>query len=141
MEPQAVLGSRPGQAYTLRIGRGGNDHGGIPIADTTTRLKGRCADGGNDEFDIIAHHGEEIVVVEVKTPLKPQDVEDFLERLRQMKPWIPRYAQNRIYGAVAWLTADAGAERRVENRGLFSIRATGHSASIQNAPTFTPRAW
>ena len=37
--------------------------------------------------------------------------------------------------------ADAGAERRVENRGLFSIRATGHSAAIQNAPTFTPRAW
>ena len=114
---------------------------GIPIADTTTRLKGKCADGGNYEFDIIAHNGEEMVVVEVKTTLKPQDVEDFLERLRQMKQWIPRYAQNRIYGAVAWLTADAGAERMVENRGLFSIRATGHSASIQNSPTFTPRAW
>ena len=114
---------------------------GIPIADTTTRLKGKRADGGNYEFDIIAHNGEEMVVVEVKTTLKPQDVEDFLERLRQMKQWIPRYAQNRIYGAVAWLTADAGAERMVENRGLFSIRATGHSASIQNAPSFTPRAW
>ena len=82
---------------------------GIPIADTTTRLKGKRADGGNYEFDIIAHNGESIVVVEVKTPLKPQDVEDFLERLCQMKQWIPRYAQNRIYGAVAWLTADAGA--------------------------------
>jgi hypothetical protein len=64
-----------------------------------------------------------------------------VERLRQIKQWIPRYAQNRIYGAVAWLTADVGAERRVENRGLFSIRATGDSASIQNAPGFTPRAW
>ncbi len=32
---------------------------GIPIVDTTTRLKGRCADGGNDEFDIIAHNGED----------------------------------------------------------------------------------
>ena len=114
---------------------------GISITDTSTRLKGKRADGGNYEFDIIAHNGEEMVVVEVKTTLKPQDVEDFLERLRQMKQWIPRYAQNRIYGAVAWLTADAGAERMVENRGLFSIRATGHSASIQNAPSFTPRAW
>lgn len=114
---------------------------GISITDTTTRLKGKRADGGNYEFDIIAHDGAEMVVVEVKTTLKPQDVEDFLERLRQMKQWIPRYANNRIYGAVAWLTADAGAERMVENRGLFSIRATGHSASIQNAPSFTPRAW
>ena len=114
---------------------------GIPIADTTTRLKGKRADGGNYEFDIIAHNGEEMVVVEVKTTLKPQDVEDFLQRLGQIKQWAPRYANNRIYGAVAWLTADAGAERMVENRGLFSIRATGHSASIQNAPTFTPYAW
>ncbi len=114
---------------------------GIPITDTTTRLKGKLADGGNFEFDIIAHNGEEIVVVEVKTTLKPQDVEDFIARLRQLKHWLPRYANNRIYGAVAWLTADAGAERMVENRGLFSIRATGQSASIQNAPTFTPRAW
>jgi len=114
---------------------------GIPISDTTTRLKGKRADGGNYEFDIIAHNGEEIVVVEVKTTLRPQDIEDFLQRLGQLKQWAPRYAKNRIYGAVAWLTADAGAERMVENRGLFSIRATGHSASIQNSPTFTPRAW
>ena len=114
---------------------------GIPITDTTTRLKCKCADGGNFEFDIIAHNGEEIVVVEVKTTLKPQDVEDFIARLRQLKHWLPRYANHRIYGAVARLTADAGAERMVENRGLFSIRTTGHSASIRNALTFIPRAW
>jgi hypothetical protein len=114
----------------------------IPITDTTTRLKGQRADGGKFGFDILAHHGVElVVVVEVKTSLKPQDVEDFIARLRQLKHWLPRYANNRIYGAVAWLTADAGAERMVENRGLFSIRATGQSASIQNAPTFTPHAW
>lgn len=114
---------------------------GIAIADTTTRLKGRCPDGGNYEFDIIAHNGDEIVVVEVKTTLKPQDVKDFIERLDQLKGWIPRYANNRIYGAMAWLTADAGAEQMVEKRGLFSIRATGDSASIQNASTFTPKRW
>jgi hypothetical protein len=34
-----------------------------------------------------------------------------------------------------------GPERMVENRGLFGIRAIGHSASIQNAPTSKPRAW
>jgi hypothetical protein len=29
----------------------------------------------------------------------------------------------------------------VIKRGLFSIRATGDSASIQNDPAFTPQAW
>jgi Holliday junction resolvase-like predicted endonuclease len=114
---------------------------GITIADTTTRLKGKRSDGGNYEFDIIAHNGEEVVVVEVKTTLRPEDVKGFLNKLNHLKTWIPRYAGNRLYGAMAWLTADAGAEAMVENRGLFSIRATGDSASILNAADFQPRAW
>ncbi|MBK5937730.1 hypothetical protein [Halochromatium roseum] len=114
---------------------------GIAIADTTTRLKGKRADGGNYEFDIIAHNGEEVVVVEVKTTLRPDDVKGFLNKLNHLKTWIPRYAGNRLYGAMAWLTADAGAEAMVENRGLFSIRATGDSASILNEADFRPRAW
>ncbi len=114
---------------------------GIPVSDTSTRLKGKCPDGGNYEFDILAHNGIEMVVVEVKTTLRPDDVKHFLYKLDHMKGWIPRYAQNRIYGAVAWLTADAGAESMAENRGLLSIRATGDSASIVNAATFRPRTW
>ena len=55
--------------------------------------------------------------------------------------WMPRYAHNRIYGAMAWLTADAGAEAMVIERGLFSIGATGDSAQILNPPDFTPRSW
>jgi len=114
---------------------------GIAIADTTTRLKGRRPDGSNYEFDIIAHNGEEIVVVEVKTTLKPDDVKKFMNKLDHLKSWVPRYAHNRIYGAMAWLTADAGVEAMVINRGLFSIRATGDSAQILNTPDFTPRWW
>lgn len=114
---------------------------GMAITDTTTRLKGKRPGGGNYEFDIIAHNGEEVVVVEVKTTLRPDDVKNFLDKLDHLKDWIPRYAQNRIYGAMAWLTADASAEAMAIKRGLFSIRATGDSASIQNDPAFTPQAW
>jgi hypothetical protein len=114
---------------------------GIAITDTTTRLKGKRADGGNFEFDILAHNGLELVVVEVKTTLRPGDVKTFLGKLDHFKQWLPRYANNRIYGAMAWLSADAGAEAMLANRGLFSIRATGDSASIQNDTTFVPRAW
>jgi hypothetical protein len=114
---------------------------GISVSDTSTRLKGKRPDGGNYEFDIIAHNGAEMVVVEVKTRLRPDDVKDFLYKLDHIKSWIPRYAHNRIYGAMAWLTADAGAETMVENRGLLSIRATGDSASIVNTAEVRPRAW
>ena len=114
---------------------------GIAITDTTSRIKGRHRVGGSYEFDLIAHNGDEIVVVEVKTTLRPDDVKAFLNKLDHLKEWLPRYAHNRIYGAMAWLTADASVEAMVIKRGLFSIRATGDSATIQNEPNFTPRAW
>ena len=114
---------------------------GIAVTDTATRIKGARADGGNYEFDIIAHDGEEIVVVEVKTTLKPDDVKKFIDKLDRLKGWMPRYAHNRIYGAMAWLTADAGADAMALHRGLFSIRATGDSAHILNPPDFALRCW
>jgi len=114
---------------------------GIPINDTTTRLKGRIRDGGNYEFDILAHNGHEVVVVEVKTTLKPADVDHFINKMNHFKTWLPRYADNRLYGAMAWLTADAGTETMLQDKRLFSIRATGDSAQIMNSKEFTPRVW
>ncbi|WPL16112.1 hypothetical protein Thiowin_01070 [Thiorhodovibrio winogradskyi] len=114
---------------------------GIAISDTTTRLKGQLPDGGNYEFDILAHDGEVVVVVEVKTTLRPGHVRKFLERMNHFKTWLPRYAKNRLYGAVAWLKADAGADTMAVSQGLFSIRATGDSARIVNPEDFTPRDW
>ena len=114
---------------------------GIAINDTTTRLKGRRADGGNFEFDILAHNGNEVVVIEVKTTLRPDDVKKFLRKLEKFKQWLPRYADNTIYGGMAWLTAVAGSEDMVQSRGLFSIRATGNSASVVNPLDFQPKAW
>jgi len=83
---------------------------GIAITDTSTRLKRQLADGGHCEFDILAHSGEELVVVEVKTTLRPKDVKAFLRKLDLFKQWLPRDANNRIFGAMAWLSADAGAD-------------------------------
>jgi hypothetical protein len=114
---------------------------GIAVLDTSTRLKGKTSAGGNYEFDILAHNGEEMVVTEVKTTLRPKDVYHFISRLDQFKVWLPRYANNRIYGAMAYLTADAAADTMAEKRGLFVIRATGDSASITNAEDFLPRGW
>ncbi|TAN47048.1 MAG: hypothetical protein EPN21_18655, partial [Methylococcaceae bacterium] len=87
------------------------------------------------------HNGQAMVVIEVKTTLRPQDVKKFIEKLNHIKQWVPRYANNIVYGGVAWLTAAAGAEEMAESRGLFSIRATGDSATIVNSPAFHPRSW
>ena len=81
------------------------------------------------------------MVVEVKTTLTPQDVKDFLDELAHVREWIPRFADNRILGAVAYLQQTGAAATLAATRGLFVIRATGSSASIVNAPSFQPKTF
>ena len=113
---------------------------GIKIEQTSQRLKGSHK-GQNYEFDIIALNGSEVVVVEVKTALKPEHIRRFVDKMDSFKTWVKRYAPNTVYGAVAFLQADAGAEQMAEKKGLFVIRATGDSAAIVNKADFVPRAF
>ena len=113
---------------------------GIPIQDLQQRRAGNYK-GTSYEFDIIAQNGKEVVIVEVKTTLKPDHVKDFLHKLDHVKEWIKAYSDNTIYGAVAYLTEEGASERMAEKRGLFVIRATGNSASIVNNENFEPKAF
>ncbi|RLD59712.1 MAG: hypothetical protein DRJ05_06030 [Bacteroidetes bacterium] len=113
---------------------------GISVNDTSERRKGN-RNGENFEFDIIAHNGEEIVFVEVKTTLRPEDVVDYQETMKKVKTYLPEYANKTIYGAMAYLKADGHADRMAEKKGFFVIRATGNSAAITNREGFKPRKY
>ena len=91
------------------------------------------------EVDLFAANGEEAVAVEVKSTLKPEHVTDFLELLDELPNLFRGYRARRLYGAVAYLKADAGTVRYAMRKGLLVIRATGSSASIVNEPGFEPR--
>ncbi len=113
---------------------------GIQIAHISTNTKQRGR-GDDYEYDIIAVNGEEVVVVEVKTTLRVQDVKDFLVSLEQFTTRMPYHKGKTIYGAVAWLRADAESDTYAEKQGLFVIRATGSSASIVNREDFKPQVF
>ncbi len=113
---------------------------GIDVHETHRRTSGRL-NGEHYEFDILAVNGEEVVVVEVKTTLRPEDVTRFLAKLGRFKEWSSSYRDHRVFGAVAFLEADSNVIRQAERRGLFVIRATGSSASILNPPDFKPRVF
>lgn len=112
----------------------------IPVTQTSMRVHGTFH-GQIYEFDIIVHNGEAVIIVEVKTTLRPQHVKHFIKKLDQAKIWLKQYANTPIYGAMAFLHADAGAEQMVIKQNLFAIRATGDSASIVNTKGFAPRVW
>ncbi|MGB3197065.1 MAG: hypothetical protein WBB17_04990 [Saprospiraceae bacterium] len=110
---------------------------GVDVHDTSERRKGNH-EGENYEFDIIAHNGSEIVIVEVKTTLRVNDVKSFLTKLSKAKLWLAEYKNFKIYGAVAYLKAEEASDIMAINNGLFSIRATGNSAAITNSVDFVP---
>ncbi len=112
----------------------------IAVEQTSTNIKGG-QEGRHYEFDILAVNGEEVVVVEVKTTLKSEDVTHFLSKLERFTGWVRRFKGNRILGAVAYLKADSNVVRQAQRQGLYVIRATGSSASIINQPDFQPRVF
>ncbi|NLO51135.1 MAG: hypothetical protein GX103_08240 [Bacteroidales bacterium] len=113
---------------------------GITVEKTLQRVKGN-KDGENFEFDIIAVNNHEIVIVEVKTTLRVDDVDYFHKMVWKAKRYLPEYADKKIYGGVAFITADGASDRMAEKMGFFVIRATGNSSSIINQKVFKPKAF
>ena len=113
---------------------------GIAVDHTMTNAKKNYGER-RWEFDILAVNGQEVVVVEVKTTPKVDDVDYFVERLQDFPQLMPEFADRRTYGALAYLKTDGSVTVHAGRQGLYVIRATGSSASITNAEGFAPRAF
>jgi hypothetical protein len=112
----------------------------IQVERTLQRVKGNYQ-GQNFEYDIIAVNGDEIVIVEVKTTLRPQDVTEFHEKLWKAKTYMHEYKDRVVYGSVAFLSCEGASDRMAEKLGFFVIKATGSSSSIVNKDDFKPKAF
>ena len=110
----------------------------IEVTGTRGRLKSTW-NGKEYEFDNIVINGKEVVVVEVKTSLGPEEVRHFLDKLKDFKYVAHEYKDKIIYGLVAYLRVDSEADKFAEKQGLFVVRATGNSSSLLNAENFTPK--
>lgn len=113
---------------------------GIDVHRTSTRVSGDYH-GRQYEFDIIAHNGSEIVIVEVKSGLNVRKVKEFLDELSQVKIWLHEYKNYKVYGAVAFLKSNEESTKFAERQGLFVIKATGDSSRILNQSDFVARIW
>ena len=112
----------------------------IQVTQTTTNTKGTHK-GKYWEFDIIAKNGEEVVIVEVKTTLSVQDVNDFIDKVKTITPHLSECKDKKVYGAMAYLKSNGSSHIYAEKQGLFVIRAVGSSASIVNTKSFKPKVF
>jgi hypothetical protein len=111
---------------------------GIQVERTIERVKGNHK-GQNYEYDIIAVNGRELVIVEVKTTLRPQDVAEYHDKLWKAKTYMPEYIDKILYGCVAFMSCEGASDRMIEKLGFFVIKATCSSSSIINQEYFKPK--
>jgi predicted glycoside hydrolase/deacetylase ChbG (UPF0249 family) len=114
---------------------------GIPVHKVSQRVKARLDDGRNMEIDVLVINERFVVLVEVKSTLKVQDVDDHLERLGLFKGFFPEYAERQVLGAVAGMVIDEGADCYAYRKGLYVIGQRGETVALLNDAAFQARAW
>ena len=93
------------------------------------------------EIDILAVDETELVVVECKSRLSKDDVDEFLEKLSRFKEAFPHYKNYQAYGAVAGIEINEGIDRYAYRQGLFVIKTAGNMVKIVNNDNFQPKIW
>ncbi len=125
-----------------------NRHGDFNLNDTLPDIKVRCQDEQgkfeNGQIDIIVSGERDLVIVETKTTLEASDVNHFLKKyLRDYDRWqpvsqhitLPSSAGRRIFGCMAYMKADDGAEDAAVREGLLTVHAFGDSCDIAHPDT------
>jgi hypothetical protein len=111
---------------------------GIPVHQVSQRVKKRL-DGESLEIDILVLNQDHALAVEVKSKLSVQDVRDFLTDLAEFRRFFPEYEQKQVYGAVAAMDIEEGADKYAYRQGLFVLTQSGESVSILNSDEFQPK--
>ena len=93
------------------------------------------------EIDILAVDETELVLVECKSRLSQDDVDEFLEKLPQFKLAFPHFQNFKAYGAVAGIEINEGIDRYAYKKGLFVIKPSGDTVAIINDDSFKAATW
>jgi len=113
---------------------------GIDVKETYSRARVK-RQGIAMEIDILAVDETEVVLVECKSRLSKDDVNEFLEKLSRFKEAFPHYKNYQAYGAVAGIEIDEGIDRYDYKQGLFVIKPSGETVEIINDSGFEPKLW
>ena len=113
---------------------------GIDVKEVYPRARTK-RQGTAMEIDILAVDDTELVLVECKSRLSKDDVDDFIEKLARFKESFPHYQNYQAYGAVAGIEINEGIDRYAYQKGLFVIKPSGEGVAIANDDNFKPVTW
>jgi len=117
---------------------------GIEIETMAQSIKGFKDGKEHYEIDMLLVNSNVAVVVEIKSSLSVDDVNEHLERLEKVKKTAPKIfnlSGFTIYGAVAGIIVENDADKYAYKKGLFVLRQKGNLVEIVNDNKFKPKEW
>ena len=115
-------------------------HRGIPVHQVSQRVKKRL-EGKTLEIDVLVTNENHVLVVEVKSSLGVDNVKELIDDLKEFRQFFPEYSQKELYGAVAGIEIEEGADKYAYRQGLFVLSQAGENVAILNDKTFQPKGW
>jgi len=109
---------------------------GVQVKQMTERRTGRDREGHEIEVDMTLVDSGTIVVVEVKTTCKVEDVTWHLDKLQRFKQAFSEYATWGVQGGLAALTFEEESDRYAYRNGLWVLKCQDGITSIANGENF-----
>lgn len=111
---------------------------GIEITKLSRRIDAK-KNGRQMEIDFLITNSSELVVGEVKSTMKVDDVREFLKKLGEFLSFFPEYRNYRVYGAMIGIQIEESADKFAYRNGLFVFKVGGGGTlTILNDETFQP---
>ncbi len=114
---------------------------GIPVHKVSQRVTAKLSGNRHTEIDLLVVNSNAVVLVEVKSKLKVEDVKEHLIRVAEFKNFFPEYADKRIMGAVAGIVIEENVDQFAMKKGMFVIVQSGSTVRIANEVNFIPQTW
>jgi len=96
--------------------------------------------GREMELDFLLTNDSEVVLGEVKTTMKTDDVKNFVNKLGEFLYFYPHYKGFKIYGAMIGLSMEEESAKYAYRNGLFVFKVGGEGMlQLLNDDKFTPR--
>jgi hypothetical protein len=113
---------------------------GIDIHEVQQNVSAK-RDGEALEIDLLVVNNKDVVVIECKSNLSIDDVNEHLERLEKVKRLLPRYNDCHILGAVAGMVIPENVAVFAIRKGLFVIGQNGEHLALRNDMSFRAKVW
>lgn len=96
------------------------------------------------ELDVLAHDNgdlNEVYIVEVKSHLTSEAIQQILNTIKQFPKFFPTLANRKIYGIIAAVHISTQVKNEVLNKGLYLARISDETFTLQVPKNFQAKAF